>query len=94
MLLSPQLSPSHSSIPPQAYEKKERENNGFKKARQSTKYSVGCSHGSFKVESTHILPSLLHQRYQEVDSHRDVLSKVLLSEVDVTNSSTQTGCLL
>lgn len=46
------------------------------------------------MEGAHILPSLLHERDQEVDGHGEVLSDVILTSFDGADGSTQAGGLL
>lgn len=60
----------------------------------STKDFNGFSHGGFDIQSSNVLPSLLHQGDQEVDGHGQVLSDLFLSLISLGNSSTQARGLL
>lgn len=46
------------------------------------------------MKSSNVLPSLLHKRDQEVDTHSDVLSELLFAKSDVANSSSHAADLL
>jgi hypothetical protein len=52
------------------------------------------AHRGLDVDGANVLPSLLQQGDQEVDSHLDVDFKLVLSEVHVTNSDTEAKDLL
>lgn len=41
------------------------------------------------MQGSHILPSLLHQRHQEVDGHGQVLPDVVLAGLDVADGGAQ-----
>merc|ERR1719318_459301 len=47
------------------------------------------SHGTLHMQRTHILPVLLQQRYQEIDSQEYILSKIILTHTNMTNSNRQ-----
>ena len=51
-------------------------------------------HGALDVQVLDVLPVLLQQGDQEVGGHEDVLDELFLSEVDVSDSDTQTQNLL
>lgn len=61
-----------------------------------TKYSLlelvealWWSHGGFDVQRANVLPVLLEQRDQEVDRQVNVLHKLVLAHVDVSNTDRQ-----
>lgn len=41
------------------------------------------------MQCSHILPSLLHERHQEVDSHGEVLPDVILAGLNVADGGAQ-----
>ena len=56
---------------------------------KSTKYFDGFAHGSLNVEGSNVLPSLLCQGDQEVNTHSDVLSELFFSLFHISDSSSQ-----
>jgi len=56
--------------------------------------SVGFTHGGLDVKSSNVLPSLLEEGNQEVDTHVDVLSELFITEVDGTNGGSEAENLL
>ena len=60
----------------------------------STDESERFSHCGLDVDTLEIVPSLLKERDQEVDSHKDVLSELLLRLALVTDGDVEAGGLL
>jgi len=56
--------------------------------------SLNSSHGGLDVEALHVLPVLLQQRDQEVHGQVDILGKLFLSHLDMTNSNIEAENLL
>lgn len=54
----------------------------------------GLAHGGLNVQRLDVLPVLLQQRDEEVDSEHDVRSQLVLSHLDVTDGHTETQHLL
>lgn len=52
------------------------------------------SHGGLNVDTLKIVPSLLEEGNQEVDSHKNVLSDFILSHLFVTDGDVHAGNLL
>lgn len=52
--------------------------------------TLGFAHGALDVERAHVLPVLLEQRHQEVDSQVDVVHKLVFCHLHVSNSHSQT----
>lgn len=52
--------------------------------------ALRLAHGALHVESAYVLPVLLEQRHQEVDSQVDVVDQLLLGHLDVAHSHRQT----
>lgn len=52
--------------------------------------SLGFAHGALDVEGTHVLPVLLQQRHQEVDSEVEVVNKLILCHLHMSYSHSQT----
>lgn len=61
---------------------------------RSTEDFSWFAHGSFYVEGTNVLPSLLHKRDKEVNGHGNVLSDLFLWLFDISNSSAETCSFL
>lgn len=55
---------------------------------------VGLSHGCLDVNALEVVPSLLEEGSQEVNTHEDVLSELFLSHLLVTNGNGHAGNLL
>lgn len=60
----------------------------------STEELVGLAHGGLDVDRLEIVPSLLEEGGEEVDTHEDVLSELLLSHLLVTDGDGHAGNLL
>lgn len=60
----------------------------------STKEFEGLAHGGLDVDTSEVLPSLLEERGEEVDSHQDVLSEFILRHVLVSDGDGHAGDLL
>jgi len=56
--------------------------------------ALGLTHGGLDVSRLEVLPVLLQQGHQEVDGQVDVLTKVFLVHLDVTDAGTQAQHLL
>jgi len=56
--------------------------------------SLGWSHSALDVERADVLPVLLEERHQEVDSHLDVNDDLILGQVDVSDGDTKAKNLL
>lgn len=56
--------------------------------------SLWWRHGSLDGQASHILPSLLQQRHEIVDSQHDIGDQLILSHFDVANSYTHAQHLL
>lgn len=52
--------------------------------------TLGFAHGALDVEGAYVLPVLLQQRHQEVDSQVDVVHKLILCHLHVANGHSQT----
>ena len=50
----------------------------------------GLSHCALDVESTYILPVLLQQGHQEVDSKIDICHKFIMGHLNMTNGHSKT----
>jgi len=48
------------------------------------------AHGGLDVQRTHILPVLLQQRHEKVDSQVDICRELIWLHVHMTNSNSQT----
>ena len=55
---------------------------------------MGWSHSGLDVERTDVLPVLLEERHQEVNSHLNVDDDLILGQVDVSDSDTKAKNLL
>lgn len=55
---------------------------------------MGLAHGGLQVKRLDVLPLLLEQRDQEVDSQHGVGNNLVLVHVDVTNGTSETKDLL
>lgn len=55
---------------------------------------VGLAHGCLDVNRPEVVPSLLEEGGEEVNTHKDVLSELLLSHLLVSNSDGHAGDLL
>ena len=51
--------------------------------------TLGTTHGALDVQRANILPVLLQQRDEEVDSHEDVGDELILAHLDMANSNSQ-----
>ncbi len=56
--------------------------------------ALGLAHGSLQVEGLDVLPVLLEKRDKKVDSNVDIGEKLLLSHLNVANSSGEAESLL
>lgn len=52
--------------------------------------ALGFAHGALDVEGTHVLPVLLQQRHQEVDSQVDVVHKLVFCHLHMSYGHSQT----
>lgn len=52
--------------------------------------TLGFAHGALDVERAYVLPVLLQQRHQEVDSQVDVVHQLIFCHLHVSNSHSQT----
>ncbi|KAH3667210.1 hypothetical protein OGAPHI_002859 [Ogataea philodendri] len=66
----------------------------FENVRFNNLKSERWTHGGLDDEGTNVLPVLLEQRNQEVDSHHDLGDKSILLHLNVANSDSQTQNLL
>jgi len=67
--------------------------------QNSTQYdylvqTLGRRHRSLDRQAAHVLPALLQQRDEVVDSQHDVGDQLVLSHADIANSNTHTQDLL
>jgi len=60
----------------------------------STEELEGLAHGGLDVDRPEVVPSLLEEGGEEVDTHEDVLSELLLSHLLVADSDGHAGDLL
>ena len=60
----------------------------------STEELVGLAHGGLDVDTLEVVPSLLEEGSQEVDTHADVLSELFLSHLLVADGDCEAGDLL
>ena len=60
----------------------------------STEELEGLAHGGLDVNRPEVVPSLLEEGGEEVDTHEDVLSELLLSHLLVADSDGHAGDLL
>ncbi|KAL6030929.1 hypothetical protein STEG23_024417 [Scotinomys teguina] len=56
--------------------------------------TLGLAHGALDVQSLDILPVLLEQGNQEIDSQVDVVDQLIISHLHMANSNRQTQHLL
>lgn len=64
------------------------------RAPNSLVQSVRWTHGRFDDQGTNVLPVLLQQRNQEVNSHQDLVDQGVFVHFDVTDGNSQTQNLL
>ena len=67
---------------------------GRLKSACSAEELVGLAHGGLDVDRPEVVPSLLEERGEEVDTHEDVLSELLLGHLLVANGDGHAGDLL
>ena len=60
----------------------------------SLQQSSRWRHGSLDSQTTHILPALLQQRHEIVDSQHDITDQLILRHAHIANRHTQTQYLL
>lgn len=56
--------------------------------------ALGRRHGGLNSQASHVLPSLLQQRYKVVNSQHNVGDQLVLSHADISDSHTHTQDLL
>lgn len=56
--------------------------------------TLGRRHGSLDDKATNVLPALLEQRNEVVDSQHDVSNQLVLSHADIANRNTKAEHLL